>query len=147
MGNPPQRQQGKRPASKRSAKPTTGKRPSSQTSLSQSFGHAFSGIAQGALTQRNMRIHIVVAVIAILACAFLRCTVVEWAIVIAFIALVIAAELINTAIEALVDLASPDYHPLAKRAKDVAAGAVLVLAIAAVIAGLIIYISAFARLF
>lgn len=94
-----------------------------------------------------MRIHIMFAVVAVLACVLLRCTVIEWAIIIVLIALVIAAELLNTSIEALVDLASPDFHPLAKRAKDVAAGAVLVLATAAVIVGLIIYVNAFARLF
>ena len=114
--------------------------------LSRSFAYAFSGIAQG-LAQRNMRIHLVFAVIAIVACALLRCTVAEWIIVLVLIGLVIAAELINAAIEAVVDLASPDIHPLAKRAKDVAAGAVLVLAITAVVVGLIIYIGAFIRLF
>ena len=114
--------------------------------LSRSFACAFSGIAQG-FAQRNMRIHLTFAVIAIVACALLRCTVAEWAIVLVLIGLVIAAELFNTAIEATVDLASPDIHPLAKRAKDIAAGAVLVLAITAVIVGLIIYIGAFMRLF
>jgi len=114
--------------------------------LPRSFACAFSGIAQG-FGQRNMRIHLVVAVLAIIACAVLRCTAVEWAVVLVLIGLVIAAELFNTAIEAAVDLASPDIHPLAKRAKDVAAGAVLVLAITAVVVGLIIYIGAFMRLF
>ena len=117
-----------------------------QQPLSRSFGYALSGIGQ-ALGQRNMRIHVVIAVIAIVACALLRCTAIEWAIVLVLIGLVITGELINTSIEAAVDLASPDIHPLAKRAKDVAAGAVLVLAITAVVVGLIIYIGAFIRLF
>ena len=121
-------------------------RPPSKTTLAESFGFAFSGIGQ-AFAQRNMRIHLVFAILAIAACIVLECTVVEWAIVLVLIGLVIAAELFNTAIEAVVDLASPDIHPLAKRAKDIAAGAVLVLAITAVIVGLIIYIGAFARLF
>ena len=118
----------------------------SPQSLPRSFACAFSGIAQG-FGQRNMRIHLVVAVLAIIACAVLRCTAVEWAIVLVLIGLVIAAELFNTAIEAAIDLASPDIHPLAKRGKDIAAGAVLVLAITAVVVGLIIYIGAFMRLF
>lgn len=122
-----------------------GNRPRGQ-SLPRSFANALAGIAQGVATQRNMRIHVVVAVLAIIACAVLRCTSVEWAIVLVLIGAVIAAELFNTAIEALVDLASPDIHPLAKRAKDVAAGAVLVLAITAVVVGLIIYIGAFTRI-
>ncbi|MGI6220655.1 MAG: diacylglycerol kinase family protein [Coriobacteriales bacterium] len=121
-------------------------RPARSQSLAHSFGCAFSGIAQGAASQRNMKIHIAVAVLAIIACTVLKCTAMEWAVVLVLIGAVIAAELFNTAIESVVDLASPDIHPLAKRAKDVAAGAVLVLAITAVVVGLIIFIGAFIRL-
>ena len=114
--------------------------------LLRSFGFAFSGVGQTVKGERNMRIHIAFAVFAVVMCAVLRCTPVEWAVIVVIIALVFSAEMINTAIESVVDLVSPDLHPLAKRAKDVAAAAVLVLAIAAVVAGLIIYISAFLRL-
>lgn len=115
--------------------------------LVRSFGFAFSGIGQAFATQRNMRIHAVVAVCALVACAVLRCTPAEWAIVIVLIGAVFAAELINTAIESAVDLETRGRrHPLAKRAKDTAAGAVLVLAITAVVAGLVVYITAFIRL-
>ena len=115
--------------------------------LFRSFGHAFAGIGRTIARERNMRIHVVVAVLAVVACALLRCTPVEWAIVIVLIALVFAAELFNTAIEAAVDLETRGRrHPLAKKAKDAAAGAVLVLAICAVVAGLVVYITAFVRL-
>lgn len=115
--------------------------------LVRSFGYAFVGIANTIGGERNMRIHVVVAIAALVACAVLRCTPVEWCIVIVFIVAVLAAEMINTAIEATVDLETRGRrHPLAKKAKDAAAGAVLVLAIGAAVAGLIVYISALARL-
>ncbi len=115
-------------------------------SVTHSFGYALHGIAHSAATERNLKIHIVAAVLALVACAVLRCTSSEWAIVIVMVALVISAELFNTAIEAVVDLASYQLHPLAKKAKDCAAGAVLVLAMAAVVVGLIVYIGAWMRL-
>jgi diacylglycerol kinase len=62
----------------------------------------------------------------------------DWAVIVLTIAMVFTAEFINTAIEAIVDLASPDHHPLAKVGKDVGAGAVLVAALAAVVVGLLI---------
>ncbi len=115
-------------------------------SLPRSFSYAFRGIATAVAGERNMKIHIAAAVAALIACAALRCTPVEWAIVIIMIALVVSAEMFNTAIESVVDLASPQIHPLAKKAKDMAAGAVLVLAIASVVVGLVVYIGAWARL-
>jgi diacylglycerol kinase len=93
-----------------------------------------------------MKVHVVVALLAIIAAAVLRLSALEWAIVLILIALVFAAELLNTAVEAIVDLASPEQHPLAKVAKDVAAAFVLVLALVSVVVGLILYISAFLRL-
>ena len=110
------------------------------------FACAFRGIRDALLMQRNMRIHIVFAVVALVLCWALRCTPVEWAVVIAMIGAVIAAEIINSALESVVDLCSPDYHELARRAKDMAAGAVLVLAIASVAVGAVIFISAFLRM-
>lgn len=110
------------------------------------FACAFRGIRDALLLQRNMRIHIVFAVVALVLCWALRCTPVEWAVVIAMIGAVLAAEIINSALESVVDLCSPDYHELARRAKDMAAGAVLVLAIASVAVGAVIFISAFLRM-
>ncbi len=114
--------------------------------LPDAFACAFRGIRDALLLQRNMRIHIVFAVVALVLCWALRCTPVEWAVVIAMIGAVLAAEIINSALESVVDLCSPDYHELARRAKDMAAGAVLVLAIASVAVGAVIFISAFLRM-
>ena len=103
-----------------------------------SFGFAIAGIAYLFRTQRNARIHAVVAVIVCILAAWLRVTRVEWAILVLSIACVLILEGLNTALEAAVDLASPQIHPLAKIAKDVTAGMVLIAAIASVIVGLLI---------
>ncbi|MDO4850278.1 MAG: diacylglycerol kinase family protein [Actinomycetota bacterium] len=110
------------------------------------FGYALSGILAAARSERNFRIEFVLAIIALVLCAVLRVMLWGWVCVLILIGLVLFAELFNTAIEAVVDLASPEYHELAKRAKDIAAGAVLSLSIISVIAGLAIYIDAFMRL-
>ena len=107
--------------------------------LFKSFGFAFYGIWTS-LKEQNMRIHIFCAVIVLIAGFLTGLTVTEWLILTLTIALVIGAEMINTAIESVVNLASPDIHPLAKQAKDVAAGAVLVFALASVIIGLLIFL-------
>jgi len=115
--------------------------------LIRSFGYALAGIKNTVFGERNMRIHVVVMVVALVACALLQCQPMEWCIVITFIVLVLSAELFNTALEAVVDLETRGRrHPLAKKAKDAAAGAVLILAIGAVIAGLTVYLTAFIRL-
>ncbi len=103
-----------------------------------SFGFAFAGIGYLFRTQRNARIHLAVAVIVCVLAAWLRVTRLEWAILVLTIACVLILEGLNTALEAVVDLASPQIHPLAKVAKDVTAGTVLVAATAAVIVGLLI---------
>ena len=103
-----------------------------------SFGFAFAGLAHLLRTQRNARIHVVIGTIACGLSAWLRISRVEWAVLIFTIALVIILEGLNTAVEAAIDLASPDIHPLAKSAKDLAAGMVLVAAIASVAVGLLI---------
>lgn len=115
-------------------------------SLPSAFRCAFRGIWETVSSQRNMKIHLAVAVVALVLCAVLRCTAAEWAVVIAMIGAVLAAEIINSALESVVDLCSPDYHELARRAKDMAAGAVLVLAIAAVAVGVVIFASALLRI-
>ncbi len=116
-----------------------------KTTLTQAFRYAILGIKSGIVGQRNIKIHIVIAILALIACAILRCTYIEWAIVIVLIGIVIAAELFNSAIESAVDLASLEINNLAKLAKDIAAGAVLVLSIVAAVVGLIIYINALLR--
>jgi diacylglycerol kinase len=104
-----------------------------------SFGHAFRGLWHVLRTQRNARVHPVLAVLAIAAGILLRISAIEFALTFVAISGVFIAEMFNTALEACVDLASPQPHPLAKIAKDVAAGAVLVNAMLAVIVGLCIF--------
>ncbi|MCL2136253.1 MAG: rRNA maturation RNase YbeY [Coriobacteriia bacterium] len=111
-------------------------------SLKQSFKWAFSGIWEAVRTERNMKIHLVVALAALIASALLRLEALAWALVVLCIAFVWSTEMINTAIEHVVDLASPDIHPKAKSAKDIAAGVVLVSVIASVVIGLIVFVHA-----
>jgi len=114
--------------------------------LIKSFFYAFSGIGRTAITQRNMKIHLCFAVLALMANTVLRLTVMEWVIILILIGLVLSFECFNTAIESLVDRFSTEEHHLSRNAKDAAAGAVLIMAIIAVIVGFIIYINAFVRL-
>lgn len=117
-----------------------------RSSIIKAFGYALEGLLYTIRTQRNMKVHLVVGTLAIIACAALQLSPVEWAIILVLIGLVLMTEMLNTAIEAIIDLSSPEYHKLAKIAKDVGAGTVLVFSILAVAAGLIIYVSAFLRL-
>lgn len=107
--------------------------------LIQSFGYAFEGIL-AAFKQQNMRIHLISTLIVIVAGFLTGLSTMEWLMIILIIALVIGAEMINSAIESVVDIASPEIHPLAKQAKDIAAGAVLIFAITSVVIGLIIFV-------
>lgn len=104
-----------------------------------SFGYAFSGLRYTLRTQRNARIHVAIAIFAILMGILLHISAVEFAIIFVAILIVFTAELFNTVFELCVDLASPNYHELAKIAKDVAAGAVLLSAILSVIIGLFVF--------
>lgn len=103
-----------------------------------SVGYALSGIWYAIQTQRHMRIHVTFAVLVCGLGAVLPISRIEWAVLLLTIAVVIAAEMVNTAVEQAVDIVSPNLHPLAKAAKDVAAGAVLTAAFMAVIIGLLI---------
>lgn len=105
-----------------------------------SFGYAIDGVKTLFRTQANARIHLLAAVLVISAGLFFGLSSTEWCVLILMIALVISLEGVNTAIEFLTDLASPEIHPLAKAAKDVAAGAVLLSTMAAVLIGCIIFI-------
>lgn len=103
--------------------------------LWRSFNHAFEGIMYAARTQPNMRTHLIIALLVVIASLFLRLERYYVIALVLAIAAVLALELLNTAIEAVVDLLTATHHPLAKTAKDVAAGAVLVASIAAVVIG------------
>ncbi|MEY4927819.1 MAG: hypothetical protein RI894_2255 [Bacteroidota bacterium] len=105
-----------------------------------SFHYAFSGIAEVVRSQPNAKIHLVGLVASIVLGGVCGLSAIEWAVVALCCGSVLAAEALNTAIENVVDLVSPDYHPLAGKAKDAAAAAVLITAIAAVIVGVIIFL-------
>ncbi len=104
-----------------------------------SFNHAFEGIMYAARTQQNMRIHFLIALLVVLASLFLRLDRYYIVALVIIIAIVLALELLNTAVEAIVDLLTVTHHPLAKTAKDAAAGAVLVSSIAAVLVGYLVF--------
>jgi len=103
-----------------------------------SFGHAFRGWHYVLRTQKNAWIHSLIATVVFVLGVWLRLPARDWAVIILTSAVVFAGEFMNTAIEAVVDLVSPDHHPLAKIAKDVGAAAVLVAALAAILVGLLI---------
>ena len=110
--------------------------------LYKSFGYAFEGIFTCIRNERNIKIHCTVAILVVIAGAVLGITPTEWCICLTLFAL----ELVNTAIESVVDLVTTERKPLAKTAKDTAAGAVLVAAIMAAIVGLIIFVPRIASL-
>lgn len=109
-------------------------------SLWASFGYAWAGLLHSFRTQRNFRIHIAAAIVASIAGIILRISLTEWAIVVVLFVMVLAAEMVNTMVEALVDMVTQEYHPLAKIAKDVAAGVVLLTAVGAVVVGLLVFV-------
>lgn len=105
-----------------------------------SFQYAAQGIYAAIQKEQNIRFHLMAAVIVALSGWLTGLSKTEWLIVILLIGGMLAFELVNTAMERVVDLASPELHPLAKQAKDMAAGAVLVFAVASAIIGLLIFI-------
>ncbi len=107
--------------------------------LINSFKYAIEGIISSFKTERNMKIHVLAMIVVIALGLFFKLNKVEWCFIIIAIASVISAELFNTAIETVVDMVSPERNPKAKLAKDIAAGAVLVVAICAAIIGFIIF--------
>ena len=114
--------------------------------LYKSFGYAFAGIFAVVTKERNMKIHCVAAVLVVIAGVILKISAIEWCICMVLFGLVMALEHVNTAVEAVVDLVTEERKPLAKIAKDTAAGAVLFTAIMAVIIGCIIFIPHFIAL-
>lgn len=105
-----------------------------------SFKFAFQGIFFMFRTQQNAWIHLVAAILVVTLGFYFKLDKMEWCIVLFAIGLVISAEMINTAIELLTDIISPEHSEKAGRVKDIAAGAVLVAAIIAAIAGIIIFL-------
>lgn len=108
--------------------------------LRKSFSFAIAGIKYTLITQPNMRIHVGIAFIAVMAGVAFQIPSSEWLALVIVISFVFMLEILNTAIETLVDLYTEEYHHLAKIAKDTAAGAVMVAAIMSVCVGLIIFL-------
>lgn len=107
--------------------------------LLRSFGYAFEGVAYILRTQLNARIEIAIAIGAVVLAAWLGISAVEWAVLVLTIVVVLALEWMNTTLELAVSLASPEAHPSAKAAKDVAAACVLLGAAASILVGLILF--------
>lgn len=108
--------------------------------LINSFKYAINGVFSAFYTERNMKIHVSMMLLVIFCGILLKIEPYEWLICILCFGLVIGGELVNTAIETVVDLVMPDINEQAKKAKDIAAGSVLVVAIASAIIGLLIFI-------
>lgn len=108
--------------------------------LYKSFGYAFQGIFNTIRTERNIKIHCAAAMLVTIFGIWLQISKTEWMICFILFGLILALELVNTAVEATVDLFTEERKPLAKKAKDAAAGAVLIAAIFAVVIGILIFI-------
>ncbi|MDD3270029.1 MAG: diacylglycerol kinase family protein [Syntrophomonadaceae bacterium] len=104
-----------------------------------SFSHALAGIVYAFISERNMRIHGLAAIIVVSMGCILHLQRLEWGLLFLTIFMVLVAETINTAVEINIDLITEDYHPLARLAKNLAAGAVLLTAINALIMAIIIF--------
>jgi len=109
-----------------------------RAALLRSFGYAYSGIAYLLRSQQNARIHAAITLVVIGLGIWLRLTGPQWAVLVLAMGLVWSAETVNTALENLVDLASPQVDPAAKSVKDLAAAAVLLAAIAAAAVGVLV---------
>jgi len=113
----------------------------------ESLQFALQGISEVGRNEPNFKIHLFIGVLTILLGFYFRISTIEWCLVLLCIFLVFAAEAFNSAIEYLTDLVSPEYHILAKKTKDAAAGAVLFIALGALLVGLILFLPKFYFLF
>ncbi len=112
-----------------------------------SFKYACEGIIHASKGERNFRFHLFAAFVVIIAGIFSRVSIYEWIILIGCIAGMLSLELINSALERVVDLASPEIHDFAKQAKDMSAAAVLVFACASAIIGILIFLPKWMEIF
>ena len=108
--------------------------------MAKSFANAYAGMAYSARTQRNVKIHLAAAALVLVASAIFRVSLTELAVLILCIVVVLVAEMLNTALECAVDLVTTEYHPLAKIAKDVSAGALFVASIGVAGVGGVIFV-------
>lgn len=109
-----------------------------QQGVGRSFEHAYHGVVSAVRTQRNMRFHVVAAVAVLVGSLLVGVSELELAVLVLTILVVFVTEMLNTAMEFVVDLVTSEYHPLAKLAKDVSAGAVLVSSVGAVLVGYLV---------
>jgi diacylglycerol kinase (ATP) len=109
-----------------------------QQGVPRSFEHAYRGLIYAIRTQRNMRIHVIIATLVLVASLLVGVSKLELAVLVLVILLVLITEMFNTALEFAVDLVTKEYHPLAKLTKDVSAGAVLTSSVGAVLVGYLI---------
>ena len=107
-----------------------------------SFLFAIQGFRTAVVTERNIKVMLAVGALAVVAGLVLQIDLLSWAIILLCCAVVIMAELFNTAVETIVDLVSPEFHPLAGRAKDIAAAAVWFLSFVVAIVGVLVYANA-----
>ena len=111
-------------------------------SFRKSFHFARQGARSAIKTERNIKVMIAIGICAIIAGFIIKLDLISWAIILLCCAMVIAAELLNTAIETSLDLVSPEFHPFAGRAKDIAAAAVWFASIMSAIIGILVYANA-----
>jgi diacylglycerol kinase len=106
--------------------------------LTTSFKHAYDGVVYVVGRERNAQIHFVVSLAVIALSIWLQLSLFQWVLVLLAIGLVFTSEMLNTVVELLVDLSTQEFHPLAKHAKDVAAGSVLLMAVVSAIIGFLV---------
>lgn len=111
-----------------------------KTSFGESVSHALDGIHYTTFHERNFRIEIAMAILVTIMSYILRVSLIEWCILVLTIGIILALELVNTAIERTVDLVTKDYLELAKIAKDVSAGAVFIMSMFSVVIGILIFL-------
>ena len=104
------------------------------------FGYAFEGLGHVLKTERNFQVHVLAATIVIISGILTKLSLQEWFVVLILIGGMLALELLNSAVERVVDLTTSEQHPLAKQAKDLAAGAVLIFAIFSAVIGFLIFL-------
>jgi diacylglycerol kinase (ATP) len=104
------------------------------------FGYAFNGLAHAAKTQLNFRVHLVMALVAVYTGYALHIAANEWLWIALCIAMVLMAELLNTALEFLTNLVSPGYNETAGHVKDIGAAAVVIAALFALVTGIVIFL-------
>ena len=111
-----------------------------KSKFKKSFNHATDGIEYAINHERNLKIEIFMGILVSIAGFLFKISILEWLIIILVISMVICLELVNTSIERTVDLVTKEYKDLAKNAKDVAAGAVLIMSMFSVVVGIIIFL-------